>query len=260
MKRLMKQLFAVMICFIIVHATEGQILNKLKEKVNKAVDKAVEKKVNEAVGIPNDAPANNPGSNNPTNKKGGGLKNSTPPDVLEQMKQSEQSFASGNFSDARYSIQQAITGVEIQLGKLILKSLPEKVTEMTRDSSRNVVYSNQWGWSNLTIQTVYSGKEEKQLTLTIGNHVYYAGIMNLYLYNPGYTQANGEEQNVKQVRVKGNKALITYDDHKGYTLLVPLRQSSAIVWECINFASEDEVMAAANAFDIDGIKKMMGEK
>ena len=47
---------------------------------------------------------------------------------------------------------------------------------------------------------------------------------------------------------------------KGYTLLVPLGQSSLIVWECINFATEQDVMNAANAFDIDGIKKMLGEQ
>jgi len=41
---------------------------------------------------------------------------------------------------------------------------------------------------------------------------------------------------------------------------VPIGQSSLIVWECINFATEAEVMSAANVFDIDGIKKMLGEQ
>ncbi|HJP64266.1 MAG TPA: hypothetical protein VJ844_12545, partial [Mucilaginibacter sp.] len=72
--------------------------------------------------------------------------------------------------------------------------------------------------------------------------------------------ANGTKQNFKQVRVKGNKAIIQYEDSKGYTLIVSLGQSSMIVWECINFANEQEVMTAANTFDIDGIKKMLGEQ
>ncbi|HMO34171.1 MAG TPA: hypothetical protein PKE63_06440 [Lacibacter sp.] len=261
MKHLVRAAFVIALSTGLSLPGKTQVLNKLKEKVNKAVDKAVEKKVNEAIGVPdNQPPANNPGSNNPTNKKGGGLKNTAPPDVQQQMQAADSSFKTGNYSDARYSIQQALTGVEIQLGKQILKSLPNKVTDLDRDTTRNVVYSNQWGFQNMTIQAVYKNTKEKQLTLTIGNNVYYSGVLNMYLFNPAFAQANNEEQNVKQVRVKGNKAIITYDDNKGYTLIVPLGQSASIVWECINFDSEEQVMAAANAFDIEGIKKMMGEK
>jgi hypothetical protein len=73
-------------------------------------------------------------------------------------------------------------------------------------------------------------------------------------------EASGEKQNYKQVRVKGNKGVIEYDDSKGYTLVISIGQVSGIVWECINFATEQEVMKAAESFDIDGIKKMLGEQ
>ena len=56
-------------------------------------------------------------------------------------------------------------------------------------------------------------------------------------------------------RLKGNKSIIQYEDSKGYTLITPIGQTSMIVWECTNFADENEVMNAANSFDIDGIKK-----
>jgi len=62
------------------------------------------------------------------------------------------------------------------------------------------------------------------------------------------------------VRVKGNKAIIQYEDSSGYTLIVSLGQSSMIVWNCINFSNEQEVMNTANSFDIAGIKKMLGEQ
>ena len=119
--------------------------------------------------------------------------------------------------------------------------------------------STQWGWNNLSIQRVYR-KDDKQLAVTIGNNSVYSGFVNMYFANAATVEANSEKQNVKQVRVKGNKAIIQYDDSKGYTLMMQMGQTSLIVWECINFANEQEVMTAANSFDIDGIKKMMGEQ
>ena len=84
--------------------------------------------------------------------------------------------------------------------------------------------------------------------------------LNMYLANGGYAQTTNGQQNWKQTKVKGNKAIIEYNEGSGYKLSVPLGQSSLIVWEAVNFASEQEMMSAANSFDIDGIKKMLGEQ
>ena len=84
--------------------------------------------------------------------------------------------------------------------------------------------------------------------------------VNMYLANGGYSQQTGGQQNWKQTKVKGHKAIIEYDENSGYKLSVPLGQTSLIVWEGINYANEQEMMTSANSFDIDGIKKMLGEK
>jgi hypothetical protein len=112
----------------------------------------------------------------------------------------------------------------------------------------------------MTIQRVYSDKKDKQCTITIGNNMLYSWLVNAYFGNAYAVESNGKDQNVKQVKVQGNKAIISYDESKGYTLIVPIGQSSMVVWECINFANEDEVMNAANAISIDKIKKSLGEK
>ncbi len=251
----------------ITNTTYSQgFLKKLKEKVNKTVDKTVGNEVEKKTGIPPDSQTNNSSNNNsnssnkPLNKGGGGLSNTEPPDVKAQMAESVTAFSSKNYSDARYSLQQALMGVEIQLGRQILKSLPQTIVSLPVDTMQDKVMSTQWGWSNLSIQRVYKNGADKQLTITIGNAGVYAGIANMYFANAGMIEANGSKQNFKQVRVKGNKAIIEYEDSKGYTLIVSLGQTSMIVLECINFANEQEVMTAANSFDIDEIKKMLGEQ
>ncbi|MEP6683759.1 MAG: hypothetical protein ABJA35_10885 [Parafilimonas sp.] len=256
MKKTTLLLFLCVMCFTLT--SHAQLLKKLKDKVNNAVSGNSSTNQSQSTDA-NTSSSTSSGS--PTNTKGGGLTNTTPPDVNQQIADAEKSQAAGDYSDARYSIQQALMGVELQIGKQVLQSLPATVSGLQKDTMQNKVMSTQWGWNNLTIQSVYK-KADQQLTVTIGNNTMYSGFIDLYFNNSMYTQTNsdGKNQNVKQTKVKSYKAVITYDDSKGYTLLVPLGQSSLIVWECLNFATEQDVMNAANSFDIDGIKKMLGEQ
>lgn len=251
--------------FSIPQVSSGQFLKKLKEKANEAVNKAIDNKTGTSTGESTanstaDNQSQTSGSNKPVNKGGAGLKNTAPPDVNAAMDDATKSFTANNYSDARYSVQQALRGIEIQLGHQLLQSLPDNVDGLQKDTTQDKVVSTQWGWNNMTIQRVYSDKKDKQCTITIGNNILYSGLVNAYFGNAYAMESNGKDQNVKQVKVQGNKAIISYDESKGYTLIVPIGQSSMVVWECINFANEDQVMNTANAFNIDNIKKSLGEK
>jgi hypothetical protein len=247
----------LMLCGLFVYKPcNAQLLKKIKEKVNQVANKTAGNNDNSQTSQTDNTASNN---GKPTNKGGAGLTNTPPPDVSQQMADAEKSYDANKYSDARYSIQQALIGVEIQLGRELLKSLPSEVNGLPKDTAQDKVVSTQWGWANMTIQRVYYDGKDKQLTTTIGNNGLYAGLVNMY-FNNAYVQADEKQQNVKQTKVKDYKALISYDESKGYTLIVPIGQASMIVWECVNFANENEVMAAAEKFDIDGIKKKLGEQ
>ncbi len=249
-------------------------LKKLKDKAsdvsNRVIDKKIDKAVDNAVGIDGSSETSNSstassssGSTNsrsgkPSNKLGEGLKNTTPPDVVQQITEAETAQNAGNLSDARYSIQQALLGIELQMGKEVLKSLPATVAGLPKDTLDDRVTSTQWGWANLTIQRIYR-QNDKQLTVLVGNNSAYAGFMNVF-FAGNYTQSNGDTQDFKQIKVKGNKAVIKYEQNEGYTVLVQLGQSGMITFGGVNFATEQDMMTAVNTFDIDGIKKMLGEK
>ena len=238
-------------------------LKKLKDKASQVADKIVDKKVDNTVGVDNSS-NNNTNTSSPnaagraSNKTGEGLKNATAPDVNQQMNDAETAYHSASYADARYAVQQALLGVEIQMGKQILKSLPSVVSALPADTVQDKVFSSQWGLSNLTIQRIYK-KEDKELNLVIGNNSAYAGFINI-LFAGNYAQSNGETQNFKQVKVRGNKAVIKFEQNEGYTLLIQMGQAGLITLQAVNFATEQDVMQAANTFDIDGIKKMLGEK
>lgn len=248
-------------------------LKKLKEKAEQAVEKKADQAIEKKTGISSTSSSDNSGnssnsttssssnsgSGKPSNKGGGGLTNTTPPDVAQQIVDAEQAYNSSNFSDARYAVQQALMGVEIQLGRQILKSLPQTISGLPSDSTGDKVMSTSWGWSNLTIQKIYR-KDDKEFNVTVGNTPMYSGLINIYFSGVYSTTANAESQNVKQIRVKGNKAIIKYDDNEGYTVLVPLGQSGMVALNGINFANEQEMMTAVNTIDVESIKKLLGEK
>ena len=140
----------------------------------------------------------------------------------------------------------------------ISKSLPGIVAGLPKETLEDRVTSTQWGWANLTIQRIYR-QNDKQLTVLVGNNSAYAGLGNIF-FGGNYTQSNGDTQNFKQIKVKGNKAVIRFEENEGYTVLVQLGQNGILTFEGVNFTTEQDMMSAINTFDIDGIKKMLGEK
>ncbi len=261
-----KILLVCLLAGISLSATGQGLVGKLKQKAEQAAEKAIDKKASEKTGVDTGNNGSNPGStgnssnsgNRPTNKGGGGLI-TTPPDVNQNLADAESAYKSASYGEARYAVQQAMLGVELEIGNKVLKSLPESVKGLLKQSESDQVTSTGWGWAGLTIHREYLN-DDKQLTATIANNSAWMSAVNMYLANGGYAQQTNGQQNWKQVKVKGYRAVIEYDEGSGYKLSVPLGQSSLIVWEGINFASEQEMMAAANEFDIDGIKNMLGEK
>lgn len=260
---------AVAVLFAFSADAQG-FVNKLKQKADQAASKALERKAKEKAGIEdtdtndntgdeaNQAGTNSAPRNRPGNKGGGGLI-STPPDVKQNLADAETSYKAGSYGEARYAVQQAMLGVEMEIGKKVLEGLPSSVSGLDKVTESDQVTSSGYGWAGLTIKREYLN-DDRQLTTTIANNSAWMSAVNMYMANGGYAQTTNGEQNWKQTKVKGHKAIIEYDDSSGYKLSVPLGQTSLIVWEGVNFQSEADMMAAANSFDIDGIKKMLGEK
>jgi hypothetical protein len=268
-------LLTVVVWILTTGVISAQVLNKLKnkgeQKAGDAIDnlfsgKKKNQNQNQNQGGQNngqngqqDQGGSGSGGNNPSNKGGGGLI-STPPDVNQNLADAEVAYKKSSYGEARYSVQQAMLGIELEIGNKILKSLPESITGLAKDTESDQVTSTGYGWAGLTIHREYNDPKEKELRVTIANNSAWMAGINAYLANGGYAQQTNGEQNWKQTKLKGYRAIIEYDESSGYKLSVPLGQSSLIVYEGVNFTSEQEMMKAAEAIDIDGVKKMLGEQ
>lgn len=262
--RYAKMLLCCCVTFALVPVAEAQLLKKLKEKATNVINSTPG---NNNTNNTNTTNTGNTGAENTGNTTGGRKTNrggaglvTTPPDVNENLAAAETSFKSNSLGEARYAIQQAILGVEMQIGQKILKGLPKTLAGMQADSLADQVTSTGWGWVGLTIHREYNGANDKQLRFSIANNAAWMQAVNMYLANGGFAQTSGGDQNWKQTKIKGYKAVIEYDENSGYKLSVPLGQTSMLMYEGVNFANEQEFMAAANGIDSESIKKTLGEK
>jgi hypothetical protein len=242
-------------CVITLPAQD--LLNKLKKKAGEQVINKIGGQKPNNTGNTNTNTNTNTG-NNPTNQGGGGLI-TTPPDVNQNLADADVAYKANKYGEARYAVQQAMLGVELEIGNKVLKSLPATVVGLKAEEESDQVTSTGWGWAGLTIHREYSNND-KQLSLTVANNSAWMAGVNAYLSSGGYAQTTGGQQNWKQTKVKGYRAIIEYSEGSGYKLSVPLGQSSLVVFEGVNFASEPEMMTTASVIDLDGIKKMLGEQ
>jgi hypothetical protein len=243
----------------------------LKKVKNKTEDKAIEKifgkdktdqqNQGNPSNYPNQGTSGSSGSSSGSssganNNRGGGLSN-TAPDVKANIKDAGTAFDGKQYSNARFSVRQAILGIELEIGKQILKGLPESISGLDKVTEEDNVTSSGIGFVGLIIERTYR-KGDQELGITIGNDAGMLSMANMYLASGSY--ASTQDQNHKQVKFKEYRAVLEYDESSGYKLSVPFGQSSILIAEGINFASEEEIMSAAENIDIEKIKKELGEQ
>jgi len=155
-------------------SASGQILDKIKRKASNKAENALEKKL----GLEDEKGNNNPnnpggstqsGGNNPGNSTGGGLI-TTPPDVQANIADAQSAFKTGSYGDARYAVQQAMLGVEMEIGDKVLKSLPESISGLNKDASSDQVTSTGFGWVGLTIKREYNNNNDKEFRVMVANN------------------------------------------------------------------------------------------
>lgn len=236
---------------------QGSLLRKIQ---NRAEDKIVDgifkdsKKETETESIKTQTETEASSPNR--NRKGAGLSKDVP-DVIQSIKDSESSMNDQNYSEAKSALRKALWGVELEIGQNVLKSLPSEVESLKADQSQDQVTSTGIGFVGLIIERVYIGKDDLELTATIGNDASILGLSGALMASGMYVNST-EETDSKQIRYKDHQAVIQYDENDGYSISVPFGQSSIFLVKGTNFEDESSFMAAANSFDFDNIKKELG--
>ncbi len=245
--------FALCLMGLSVQA-QGRLLRKLQEKTE-------EKIVNEILGEPDKTEQN---QNNPNHDESDGVKNrrgsglsQDAPDVAANIEEAEKHFDAQRYIQAKSSVKNALWGVELEIGKKVLESLPKEVVNLNVQDDDDKVSSTGVGFVGLVIERTYQGEDDIQLQATIGNDSALLGMAGFYMVDGTYMQST-DQPDQKQVQFKDHRAVIRYDEYDGYTLSVPFGQTSIFIVNGVNFENETDFMAAANCFDLSDIKSKLG--
>jgi len=237
------------------HANSQALLNKVKSAAkDKATDAVFGNKNTSPTPSTPDIPPTG-GNGRPTNSTSGGLI-TTPPDVLKSITEAESAFGSKSYGAARYSLQQAIVGIEMEMGDRVIESLPKKIDGIDYVKESDKVTSTGMAFVGLTIFREYYN-DDKAVDITIANNSAMLSAANLYLSNPAYTAG---QENMKSVNFQGFRGVLEFSEYDGYKLTVPIGQTSVAIVKLVNMANENEAIAAAGEFNLAEIQKLLGDK
>jgi hypothetical protein len=175
-------------------------------------------------------------------------------DFAKNLSSAKSSYASGDLENARFSMQQMITDLDLLIGKDILKLLPMKMDAMNSNSASDNVTANT-GLAGVMIHRDY-GTAQKTCSIEIMNNSPLISSMNAILAIP--FMANSGDGTQKVVKLSGYKAILqksvnTDDNTTDFTLQVPL--NSTLLTFSIPKSTEADVLRLANTIPVADIAK-----
>ena len=258
----MKKLWIVFGVILLISTTSySQSLGSLRNKLGNAmIDKAIEEKFGDSDSESSDQSSSttSESSDRPTQNAGGaGLDNSLD-DVPNALAQASTEFNAKEYRDAKTSLRKALRTLEMKIGEELLASLPEEVKNLPVKTEADKVTSSSDRWAGLTIHREYQ-KNNTWAAVSIYNGAA-SSLVNSAIYTGAYSSSTENNENQKEITVKGYDAVITYSESDGYSICVTLGQQTFVIVEGVNVASESEMTSIAESFDYDKIKKSLGDQ
>lgn len=182
--------------------------------------------------------------------------NATAQDFTANLSTARSSYAAGNLENARFSMQQMITELDLLIGKEIMKKLPSKLDAMSANTASDNVSANT-GLAGTVIHRDY-GTGDKTATIDILGNSPMVATINAFLSMPFV--GNSSDGTQKVIKVGGYKGMLqksvdTETNKASFTLQIPLNAS--LLTLAIPNSTEADVVRMANTIPVQEIAKMV---
>ncbi len=173
-------------------------------------------------------------------------------EVTTRLQEAENSYTTGQLEEARFALQEAISAINQEIGKEILKALPANLGGLPVDTKQDNI-SGAVGFAGLSVTRVY-GTEEKSARIEIMGDSPLLASINAILALPAVMGAS--DPNQKRIRVAGYKGILQKEtgDNPSYNVQIPIDQT-LLTLNVTGVADESAVMSMVNALPVDVIAK-----
>ena len=177
-------------------------------------------------------------------------------DASAKLKEAQTAYEAHKLDDARLALQDAITAINIAIGKEIIAALPTKMNDMPYNEKDDNV-SSAGGFAGLTVSRNYGSEKKNAKVVILGDSPLLTSI-NAVLAMPAFMTGSNPDQ--KRVKIGGYKGLLnksTNSESKvvSYSIQVPVNQT-LITIDVKGIDSENDAITIANTLPMDKIAKL----
>lgn len=166
------------------------------------------------------------------------------------------SYSSNKLEDAHFALQQALSELDIIIGKEVLKLLPEKMDAATVNAKDDHVTSNA-GFIGATVHRSYAMPNKVQVEIISNSPM--VATLNSFLNMP-ILGGMMRDENTKTIKIQGYKARqerqATADENKfNYVIQIPF--NNALLTFTVYDSKEDEATKLINTLPLQQIAKLV---
>ena len=183
------------------------------------------------------------------------------PDIEGNLATAKSAYNSGNYEEARFTLQQTLSDLNQIIGEEIQKLLPDEMGGLPAYQEADEMIGNTG--MGIVVNRTYQNPDQpdKSVEVSIVDHSPMIAMVNTFLSSPMLSGMMMASSGQKAVKIKGYKGMleknVDEDSHIiSYTINVPFGDSLLTI-ETISFDSEKEVIAMSNTIPLDQIVKLV---
>ena len=169
-----------------------------------------------------------------------GMKGQTQ-DVAGLLSTARGDYESGNLENARFSLQEALNGINHAIGRDMLALMPDNLGSLEKDVDQDNVTGVNTGFAGLFVSREYLDDNQNASVEIVSDSPLIGGIKTL-LSMPAFLM---KDPNQKRIKVEGQKALLTRNESEtsvGYEVQL-IFGSTLFTFRTDGVDSENEVLA-----------------